>query len=168
MKFDSIAEFKEYLESKYGEGGALKDISQNRMISYAEQNMNKFSFSLIKKTPKLNGFQMYEYPDGSFYYGTFRDDYIYCHKDELPKLFNINKKLQREIPYMYKGTLVNNMKEGFGKEYYSDVNYYEGFFKKNKKEGKGKIMNLEDGYLYIGQFKNNQKEGSGLLIDLLT
>ena len=168
LKFETFAEFKEYLSSKYGGGSALKDVSLMRKVSYPDQKVNKFQFSLLKKQPKLNGFQLYEYNDGSFYYGTFKDDYIYCHKDELPKLFNVNKKLQREIPYCYKGTLINNMKEGFGKEYFSALSYYEGFFKANKKEGKGKMINLEEKYMYIGQFKNDQKQGQGLLIDLET
>ena len=167
IKFETLAEFKEYLESKYG-GGAPKDMTSTGKVSYTDQNFNKFKFSPGKSGPKLNGYQLYEYSDGSFYYGTFKDDYVYCHKDELPKLYNINKRLQREIPYCYKGNLVDNMKEGFGREYFSETSYYEGFFKKNQKSGKGKMINLLEVWMYIGQFKNNQKQGQGLLIDLKT
>ena len=170
LRFETIAEFKEYLENKYGGGrGALKEMDSMRSmrkVSYQDEKFNKFDFGIEKRMPKLNGYQIYEYPDGSFYYGTFKDDYIFCHKDELPKLYNVNKKLQREIPYFFRGTLINNMKEGFGREYFSELSYYEGFFKNNKREGRGKIINLEEGSMYIGQFKNNQKQGQGLLVDL--
>ena len=166
LRFETLAEFKEYLENKYGGGRGASNLESLRTVSTHDRTFNKFEFSLDKRRPKLNGFQIYEYPDGSFYYGTFKDDYIFCHKDELPKLYNINKKLQREIPYFFRGTLINNMKEGFGREYFSELSYYEGFFKQNKKEGKGKIIDLEKGTMYIGQFKNNQKQGQGLLVDL--
>lgn len=169
LRFESIAEFKEYLDNKYGGGrSALMNINSTQDSFIQDKKYNKFNFSLEKKLPKLNGFQVYEYPDGGVYYGTFKDDYIYCHKDELPKLYNVNKKLQREIPYFYRGTLIKNMKEGFGREYYSELSYYEGFFKNNKREGRGKLIDLEKGTMYIGQFKNDQKQGQGLMVDFET
>jgi hypothetical protein len=165
LKFESIAEFKEYLRNKYGTQSEFKNSFLSQQEKESSQKLNHFQSSLLRKQPKLNGFQIYRYDDGSFYYGTFMNDYIFCHKDELPKMFNINKKLQKQIPFCFKGTLINNMKEGFGKEYYSDLSYYEGFFKHNKREGKGKMLNLEEGSMYLGQFKDNQRQGQGLLIN---
>jgi hypothetical protein len=165
LRFESIAEFKEYLRNKYGGVSEYKNSFLSKPENELNRQLNKFQFSMVQKQPKLNGFQLYQYEDGSFYYGTFKNDYIFCHKDELPKMYNINTKLQRQIPFCFKGTLINNMKEGFGKEYYSDMSYYEGFFKNNKKEGKGKVLDFEKGYLYLGQFKDDKRHGQGVLIE---
>ena len=97
---------------------------------------------------------------------------------------DINYKFQKIIDIYYKikktkktkiyengdkyiGELVNDLKNGKGKLYYSktnniDIDRYEGDFKNDQKEGKG-ILYFKNGDRYDGDFKNDKKEGKGIL-----
>ena len=67
---------------------------------------------------------------------------------------------------IYKG-MVNEkgQREGFGKYYLLDGSIYKGFFRNNKMEGRGRIMNI-NGFIYEGEFKNGQSNGYGKYIAL--
>ena len=55
------------------------------------------------------------------------------------------------------------VKDGKGKEYYSNGNIkYDGEFINDKREGKGKFI-WEDGEYYIGEWKDALKHGKGII-----
>lgn len=58
------------------------------------------------------------------------------------------------------------MKTGDGIYRWSADEYYQGKFKSNKIEGKGRIETKD--YIYEGQFKDSKKEGPGEYIDKKT
>ncbi|WP_335974126.1 hypothetical protein [Gaetbulibacter jejuensis] len=66
-----------------------------------------------------------------------------------------------------KGYFVNDRKEGYGEEVFSDF-VYKGYFINNKKNGEGiYLSDNKKGYLktlYEGEFENNKFQGKGILI----
>ena len=67
---------------------------------------------------------------------------------------------------IYKGYVNNkNLRYGYGVLYYPSSTIYEGFFKNNKMEGRGRLYCI-DGYLYDGDFHDNYFFGFGKLISL--
>ena len=100
-------------------------------------------------------------------------------KDFGKKEFMINNKIKfisefdnnlpnghGEIIYLddqtnYEGNIINGIKDGFGKLKFKDGTIYEGEFKDDKYNGKGKII-YSDNSEYEGEFHNNLKEGQGI------
>ena len=90
--------------------------------------------------------------------------------NKLNKIIDIYYKIIRtkeekiyENGDKYIGELVNNLKHGEGILYYnkdSVFNRYEGFFKNDKREGKG-VLYLKNGDKYKGDFKDDKCEGKG-------
>ena len=63
----------------------------------------------------------------------------------------------------YEGDWKDNFQEGKGKESWPDGAYYEGDYKNGKKWGEGKLV-LPDGSIYIGQFKDGEVNGKGKIV----
>lgn len=67
---------------------------------------------------------------------------------------------------IYQGEFKENNYEGKGKLYKNDRLIYKGLFSKNCFEGSGVYFDSDKKSLYIGEFKNNLMEGKGTLVDL--
>lgn len=66
-----------------------------------------------------------------------------------------------KIESVYLGQMTYDKKrQGYGKMYYSNLNYYEGFWQNDKPEGKG-VCVWKDGGKYAGEFKSGRLEGTG-------
>ena len=63
----------------------------------------------------------------------------------------------------YEGDWKNDKIEGKGKMIWKNGCIYEGEWSNNLKEGKGKAI-FKDGSIYEGEWSNNLKEGKGILI----
>ena len=61
---------------------------------------------------------------------------------------------------IYKGNVLNGVKEGYGELKFEDGTIYKGEFKNDKFNGKGKII-FSNGREYEGEFKNNKMDGEG-------
>ena len=67
---------------------------------------------------------------------------------------------------IYKGYVNKNLlRECYGIYYFPNNSIYEGFFKNNKMEGRGRLFCI-DGFVYDGEFVNNLFTGFGTLISL--
>ena len=67
---------------------------------------------------------------------------------------------------VYKGMINSKgQREGFGKYYLSDGSIYKGFFRNNKMDGRGRIVNI-NGFIYEGEFKNGHSNGYGKYVAL--
>ena len=67
---------------------------------------------------------------------------------------------------VYKGMInAKGQREGFGKYYLSDGSIYKGFFRNNKMDGRGRIVNI-NGFIYEGEFKNGYSNGYGKYVAL--
>lgn len=67
---------------------------------------------------------------------------------------------------VYKGYFNKDwQKEGFGVLYFPDGGMYEGFFRGNLMDGRGRLINQE-GFLYEGEFTNNKANGYGKYISI--
>lgn len=62
---------------------------------------------------------------------------------------------------VYRGDFVNSIKDGYG-ELNAKTFKYEGSFRNNKLDGKGKILFKETNDTYEGDFQNNQINGKGV------
>ena len=83
--------------------------------------------------------------------------------DEI-KFNNINQINNQTIKYtygIYRGQIVNGLKEGRGIFYWNNGDKYEGDWKSDKPEGKG-ILLLNNGDKYEGDWRNGKKEGKGI------
>ena len=65
---------------------------------------------------------------------------------------------------LYRGNIVNGLREGKGEMYFNDEYLYIGDWKNNLKHGKGKIYSLynTDLIIYDGEFKNDMFDGYGI------
>ena len=88
--------------------------------------------------------------NGDVFEGRFVDGAIYG------KGINQNKKGN-----VYVGEFVDNKREGKG-ELKTDKIHYEGEFKYDKFNGKGKLIFIKQGHEYEGEFKNNEINGIGV------
>lgn len=61
---------------------------------------------------------------------------------------------------VYTGAILDNEKEGIGKEIYADGAVFEGNFKNGKKNGPGEIC-FKDGSKFKGDFVNDMMNGRG-------
>ena len=67
---------------------------------------------------------------------------------------------------LYKGYYNKDwQREGYGVYYLPDSSIYEGFFKGNNIEGRGRLIN-SDGFCYEGDFLDNKANGFGKYISL--
>ena len=62
---------------------------------------------------------------------------------------------------IYKGDFYNDKREGKG-DLITDKYHYNGEFKNNMLNGKGKIEFIKEGKSYEGEFENNEIEGKGI------
>lgn len=82
-----------------------------------------------------------------------------------------DKELRNEYGdiFLYTGSVKNDMAEGKGKARYTDKTSngetYEGDFRENKRDGKGKYI-WPNGSYYIGGYKNNTYDGKGVYFDI--
>jgi len=88
--------------------------------------------------------------NGDIYEGKFIDGAIFGK--------GINKTHKGNL---YVGDFVESKREGKG-ELKTKRIHYEGEFKYDKFDGKGKLEYLEQGYTYEGEFKNNEINGMGI------
>ena len=60
---------------------------------------------------------------------------------------------------MFDGNFINGKKEGDGKYFFKDGNYYIGKFKDDQQNGKGILYNKNGKIMYEGNFINGYIEG---------
>lgn len=63
----------------------------------------------------------------------------------------------------YNGTLIDNMKSGYGRYVWKNGDIYIGEWLSDYKSGKG-MYRFSSGDIYVGDFKNNKFEGFGTII----
>lgn len=115
------------------------------------------------------------YNDGSQKMGTFYNNQFIGWNTYITKegviyigLYKNNKLNGKGLIYnrkkniTYKGDFINNLKSGYG-IYKTNHSEYEGEFKMNKKNGKGKLI-LKNGGIYEGEFKDGKFNGFGRYI----
>lgn len=100
--------------------------------------------------------------------------------DNLIPSFHLNEKeqymlensnlIKSSIIYpdksLYKGYYNQKwQRHGYGIFYLIDGSVYEGFFKNDKMDGRGRLLNIE-GFVYEGEFTNNKANGYGKYVSL--
>jgi hypothetical protein len=75
----------------------------------------------------------------------------------FPELVWPNSDTLRFKNGIYIGGLVAQKREGFGKMYFDNGDYYEGYWKKNEMHGRGKIQ-LVDGKKFLEEFLRQQAD----------
>ena len=105
--------------------------------------------------------EIYDFSIDNFY-NEYGEKYIgkmkYNFKIKGILFFDKNDKIKRK---KYEGDFKNNLRDGKGKIYWNDGERYEGDWKNDKWEGKG-IYYWNDGRKYDGDWNNNKKEGKGI------
>ena len=89
---------------------------------------------------------------------------------KIKKLYNSQNYFQstedmNEIEFengTYKGSFINQKKEGKGFYRYNSGETYEGLYNNNLRDGIG-IYTYKDGYIYNGEWKKDKKHGKGIL-----
>ena len=80
-------------------------------------------------------------------------------------LKNIDNRLFKEYNYygelIFEGELMNEERNGKGKEYFLDELIYEGEYMDGKRNGLGKEYYINDRIKYEGEFKNGIFDGKG-------
>lgn len=134
---------------------------------------------LTPERPILHGENTYHYPDGSHYKGNFVFDFVYVHKDDLPKCYkktndksisrtssvsvqdvfkfsNIHSEIGGEKKF--KGTLIDGLKDGYCEVEYTNGSSFKGYFIKGVESGECVYKNPE-GVTFTGNYINNQLDG---------
>ena len=76
------------------------------------------------------------------------------------KIFDQVKNISPRKPITYIGNRINDSKEGFGINIWSNEAKYIGYFKNNKAHGYGKFIAGKD--IYQGEFENDGASGYGI------
>lgn len=129
--------------------------------------------------PILNGEHTYCYPDGSVYIGNFVFDFIYVHKDDLPRCYSKGRnsdgiqirKMDIKDAYRYSnmiepsaleikfhGALIRGLKEGNCEIEYSDGSMFKGNFVNGIKYGNG-VFTDKDGNTFSGNYVDGELDG---------
>ena len=118
---------------------------------FLEENGNYFKGEL--KDKKLEGKGEMEIKGKYKYIGDFSND--------LPNGKGILEDYEKG--FIYKGDMVNGMKEGKGSLEYIDGTIYEGDFKSDLYNGNG-VLKFKDGKKYEGEFHDGKIKGKGKFI----
>jgi hypothetical protein len=126
---------------------------------------------IIADEPILNGIQIYNYPDGSYFKGNFNYDFIYINKKDLLNCYfpAIGKKNSRERPALSISSTVFYRQECI-KVTQNDVNFQDenvlviGNQSNDKTIGFCKIISSKHGFL-CGSFRGGKLNGFGKRID---
>lgn len=142
--------------------------------------------------PVLNGFDVYVYPDGSFFKGNFKHDFIYIHKKDLQSCYFLPRQNQVSMSMFLKNLGISkNYSFGYPDRNRSirvkqQVNYsvsngqhsdyggktvvlnndgtgFHGQVRNNVKFGLGKKW-TKDGHIFMGSFENGLLEGKGVIV----
>ena len=116
-------------------------------------------FEGIFDNGKLNGWGRHINSKGLCFEGLFKNNILIGKGIIIKEIENNNDK---KIIY-YEGDIMNFSKEGIGTEKTDDY-IYEGAFKNNLKEGKGKITYYKNGESYDGDFTEDEITGNGCYI----
>lgn len=107
-----------------------------------------------QKNGKIEGEGTAVYTNGEKYTGEFKAGL----RDGEGTLSSASEEI------VYDGAWKDNVKEGYGVEYFPDVNgRYEGEFKAGKREGDG-VYYWESGDRYEGKWENDVRNGIGIFI----
>lgn len=130
--------------------------------------------------PVLNGEHTYHYPDGFVFTGNLIFDFIYVHKDDLPKCYkkarmsDLFQPVNIDIRDVYrfsnqdtlgikekkfKGSLADGVKEGYCEIEYSNGSIFKGNFVHGVRTGNG-LFKDHDGTTLIGDYSNDIINGT--------
>ena len=104
-------------------------------------------------TGELEGRGVFFWNMGVKYLGYFSNNYMQGKGIILDK----NNKIK------FEGNFYANKKNGFGRFYYNDNEYYEGDFINDIIEGNG-LYHFKNGDIWEGKYKNKKKDGVGIWI----
>lgn len=155
------------------------DIKVSKVFKF-EQVLAKLEHSkLVPEKPVLNGEHTYHYSDGSVFKGNFVYDFIYVHKDDLPRCYkpavhsNSNAVFNSTIEDVYtfsstnlnsvkekkfKGALIEGLKDGYCEIEYNDGTIFKGNFEHDIKVGNGVYTN-GNGDTIIGDYIEGKLNG---------
>lgn len=84
-------------------------------------------------------------------------------KAEALKLFQeVKPLLTRSVAY--EGRFDDGKKSGKGDFVYPNLDYYQGNFDRDNREGFGTLVSFKNHYVYKGEFKADQIKGSGICL----
>jgi len=69
-------------------------------------------------------------------------------------------KLSAEVTYYGEWADDSNLREGYGRQIWSDGSYYEGFWRNDKANGFGRLIH-SDGDVYLGEWEDDKAHGYG-------
>lgn len=154
------------------------EIKIGKSFNFDQVSARLENSKLSPEKPVLNGEHTYHYPDGSVYCGNFAFDFIYVHKDDLPKCFKKAQENSKFNPYnismqdlyrysnknsgphekKFKGMLNDGLKDGYCEIEYSDGSVFKGYFNNGMKTGNC-IMKNTKGNTIIGDYINDVLNG---------
>ena len=132
----------------------LEEISRQLKSNNIEETKNKITDIIIMMSHVINE----------------NDRNIPEINSKIKKLYNSQNSFQStedmdEIEFengTYKGSFINQKKEGKGFYRYNSGETYEGLYNNNLRDGIG-IYTYKDGYIYNGEWKKDKKHGKGIL-----
>ena len=132
-----------------------KDISPNIPKKWTKlKNYNGTYIGQINsKNGELEGRGVFFWDVGTKYVGYLRKNTLQGNGILLDK----NDKI------IFEGYFFANKKNGYGRLYYGNGEYYEGDFIDNKVEGNG-TYHFKNGDIWEGNFQNKKKNGIGIMI----
>lgn len=108
---------------------------------------------------EYKGDWLYGFPHGE---GMYRDSFGNMYRGEFMLGFMWGKGTLIRTGEKYNGEMIMGEKTGFGSSTYTNGTVYEGQWKKDVIEGKGRLE-IGSSYYYEGQFKNGLYNGIGKL-----
>ena len=152
----------EFVNGRRSGVGILKD-NKGRVIKgfYKKGSLDGYAFVEIQKC-------------GYSYKGRFQSGFFHGVGEEINKntryFGNFSKGKKHGIGFIKKdqekkflGHWVNDDRQGYGIEHFSNRDLYEGDFSRNERTGVGRYLYKKEGFYYIGDFERGRRSGFGKL-----
>ncbi len=171
----SVKGNKNFIEENYKKYpkiiSRLIKIKPNKFIQGELQYVNiilkdgtQYIGQTIKNTNNLNGKGCFIFKNTTNNNNNNNECFYYIGyvKNNLPDYYGT--LYDKEFNITFEGEFDEGVKQGFGKEYYSDGNVYIGNFYNDLPNGLGVFYNI-NGTIYEGNFLDGQKHEKGFIID---
>ncbi|CAD8195283.1 unnamed protein product [Paramecium octaurelia] len=167
-----------YQEMRQGQGVLIKENNQIYEGQFANDKKDGIGFEILKGDTFYHGHYVQGFPHGEGVYKSVSHSYIgqwqhgkksgigWCvgNKNdyflgswENGKFYGFGLHIHDSI---YFGEVINDLKYGYGEEYFQEGDIYKGQYKNGLPNGKGKYL-WKNGNSYSGEFQNGLRWGEG-------
>lgn len=175
-----------YIKRQFPNGTYIGQLLKDKREGHGEMKYNNHSMGIVSyngfwKNNKWDKYGKICTKDGIVYNGeiksglpcgsfiiTYQDGSV-CHGSCLTNIktpYVVHKyigNMKYKTGDLYRGTIVDNMRTGYGKMIFTTGDVYQGYWLDNKQHGYGKMMFKKDA-IYEGDWERGRRHGEGKMV----